>query len=152
MNDFIQSFPDSTHLADAFYDRASADYFFKDYNSCLNYIIKLEKINDDPHLDLRTKLLKGYALKKLARLAESEGAFLIAKNKARLIKSPQSIAKSLFNLIVVSADQGRWRDSSSYYYIFMNDFKDSIYAINAVVAGIRTVSYTHLPLPPILLV
>jgi|GEM_PF-3022419 len=137
LNNFIQSFPDSTHLADAFYDRASADYFFKDYNSCLNYIIKLEKINDDPHLDLRTKLLKGYALKKLARLAESEGAFLIAKNKARLIKSPQSIAKSLFNLIVVSADQGRWRDSSSYYYIFMNDFKDSIYAINAVVAGIK---------------
>ncbi|MDG1852577.1 MAG: hypothetical protein P8I97_00280 [Verrucomicrobiales bacterium] len=137
LNDFIQNFPDSTHLADAFYDRASADYFFKDYNSCLNYIIKVEKVNKDPHLNLRTKLLKGYALKELDRLAESEGVFLIAKNKARLLQSSQSIAKSLLNLIVVSADQGRWRDSFSYYYIFMNDFKDSIYAINAAVAGIK---------------
>tara|TARA_B110000014_G_scaffold264382_1_gene265474 strand:- start:745 stop:2280 length:1536 start_codon:yes stop_codon:yes gene_type:complete len=137
LNDFIQHFPDSTHLADAFYDRASADYFFKDYNSCLNFIIKIEKNNDDPHLDIRTKLLKGYALRELDRLAESEGAFLIAKNKARLIKSSQSIAKSLLNLIVVSSEQGRWRDSSSYYYIFMNDFKDSIYAINAAAAGIE---------------
>ncbi len=137
LNDFIQSCPDSIHLADAFYDRASADYFFKDYDSCLNYIIKIEKVNEDLYLNLRAKLLKGYALKKLDRLAESEGAFLIAKNKARLIKSSQSTAKSLLNLIVVSADQGRWRDSFSYYYIFMNDFKDSIYAINAAVAGME---------------
>ncbi len=136
LDSFIKNFPDSAHLADAYYDRASADYFFKDYNSCLNFIITLERINNDPHLELRIKLLKGYALKGLGRLAESEGAFLIAKNKAKLLGSSHSIARSLLNLIEVSADQGRWRDSSSYYYIFMNDFKDSIYAINAAVAGI----------------
>ena len=134
LDSFIKNFPNSAHLADAYYDRASADYFFKDYNSCLNFIITLERINNDPHLELRIKLLKGYALKGLGRLAESEGAFLIAKNKAKLLGSSRSIARSLLNLIEVSADQGRWRDSSSYYYIFMNDFKDSIYAINAAVA------------------
>lgn len=137
LNRFIQRFPNSIHLADALYGCASADYFFKDYNSCLDCIVKVERINDDPPLDLRIKLLKGYALKEQGRLAESEGAFLIAKNRARLIDSSHSIARSLLNLIIVSADQKRWRDSSSYYYMFMHDFKDSVYAINAAVAGIK---------------
>ena len=137
LDDFIQRYPDSNHFSYALYDRASADYFFKDYNSCLNLISKLEEFNNDHQLNLRVKLLKGYALKGLGRLAESEGAFLIAKNKAELLRSPDATARALVNLIEVSAGQRRWRDSSSYYYIFMNGYKNSSHAINAAVAGIK---------------
>ena len=137
LDDFINQYPESKHLSHALYDRASADYFFKDYNSCLGLISRLEQTNNDPHLDLRIRLLKGYALKGLGRLAESEGAFLIAKNKAELIGSSHVIARALINLVDVAAEQGRWRDSSSYYYTFMNGYKDTNYAITAAASGIK---------------
>ena len=137
LDDFINRHPDSKHLSHALYDRASADYFFEDYNSCLGLISKIEQTNNDRHLDLRIRMLKGYALKASGRLAESEGAFLIAKNKAELLGSSDAAARALINLIDVSAEQGRWRDSSSYYYTFMNGYKDTDYAISAAAAGIK---------------
>ena len=137
LGEFLNQFPESLLVEFALYDRATAHYALGEYDQCIAIATRIEneflysKIRD------RAAILRGDVLRKRGELAQSEAAFLSAKNAAESAGHPKVAARALRNLIEVSAGQGRWADSVTYYETFFQKYTTSSQAPAAALAGIE---------------
>jgi len=133
---FARRYPESLLMEFVLYDLASARHALGDYDRCLELA---QRIGDEfvySKIIDRAAVLKGDVLKRRGEFAQSEAAFLAAKNAAEAADHPRVAARALRYLIEVSAAQGRWKDSAAYYETFFRKYSDSSQAPAAALAGL----------------
>jgi tetratricopeptide (TPR) repeat protein len=140
LDEFIHTHPESVLMAYALYDRATVHLALNEYQACFSQAERIEANFGDSALVDRAGLLKGEVLKRTGKMAQSEGAFIIAKNAAQRAGHVKVAAYALRKLIEVSGQQGRWTDSAAYYDTFFLNYSTSSQALTAAAAGLPTLS------------
>lgn len=133
---FMNAYPESQLMEYALYDRAAAHYALGELDECYVLAAKLENDFIYSKIKDRGAILRGEVLKKKGEFADSEAAFLAAKNTADSLGHPRIAARALSNLIAVSASQKRWKDSVDYYETFFAKYPNSSQAPAAALAGL----------------
>ena len=140
LDDFMNSFPKSSLMDYALYDRATVHLALEENQACFLMAERLEERFVDSDLIDRAAFLKGEVLRRTGEMARSESAFITAKNIAQRKGHAKVAAHALRRLIEVSFQQGRYTDSADYYDAFFLGFPKSSQALEAVAAALPTLS------------
>ena len=140
LDGFIHAYPDSALMDYALYDRATVHLALNEYQDCFSLAGRIEENFGDSAILDRAAVLKGEVLKRTGEMAQSEGAFIAAKNAAQRAGHAKVAAYALRKLIEVSGEQGRWADSAAYYDTFFLSYPRSSQALAAAVSGLPTLS------------